>query len=104
VKFYKYERFLVFMAKELVLSLVIKKEQGKYSAWCPELDVASQGDTVEEARSNLQEAVKLHVETMVEGGDLNQLLDKIGLTQEDLKKETLHPELLSGTMEIPLAL
>ncbi|MBL9090916.1 MAG: hypothetical protein JNL96_06805 [Planctomycetaceae bacterium] len=30
---------------------------------CPELDVASQGDTIEEARSNLREAVELFLET-----------------------------------------
>lgn len=52
------------MVKELILNIVIKKELGKYASWCPELDVASQGDTMEEARKNLQEAVELHVETM----------------------------------------
>ena len=92
------------MAKELVLTVIIKKENGKYSSWCPELDVASQGDTVEEARQNLQEAVELYVETMVEDGELSQLLDKVGLTPEDLKKETLLSGSLSGTMEIPLAI
>lgn len=32
-------------------------------ALCPELDVASQGDTIESARNNLQEAVELFLET-----------------------------------------
>ena len=30
---------------------------------CPELDMASQGDTVEQARSNLIEALELFLET-----------------------------------------
>jgi predicted RNase H-like HicB family nuclease len=38
---------------------VIEKEEEMYVALCPELDVASQGDTVEEAKANLQEAIEL---------------------------------------------
>ena len=36
---------------------VLEKEGDLYVALCPELDVASQGATVEEAIANLQEAV-----------------------------------------------
>ena len=67
------------MTKDLILTIVIKKEGTNYSSWCPELDVASQGNTVEEARQNLKEAVELHVDTMIQNGDLNQLLDKVRL-------------------------
>jgi predicted RNase H-like HicB family nuclease len=41
---------------------IIEKEGNLYAALCPELDVASQGTTVEEATSNLQEAVELFLE------------------------------------------
>lgn len=41
---------------------MIYREDGGYVALCPELDVASQGDSVEEASSNLREAVKLFLE------------------------------------------
>ena len=41
-------------------------------------NVASQGDSVEEAKINLKEAVECHVETMVEQGDIELLLDKNG--------------------------
>ena len=92
------------MAKELILTMIVRKEREKYSSWCPELDVASQGDTIEEARRNLQEAVELHVETMVQEGELNQLLSTIGLTQRDLKKDVLFSESFSGSLEIPLVL
>lgn len=40
----------------------IWREDDGYVALCPELDIASQGDTVEEARANLQEAVDLFFE------------------------------------------
>jgi predicted RNase H-like HicB family nuclease len=41
---------------------IIGKEGDLYAALCPELDVASQGATVEEATSNLREAVELFLE------------------------------------------
>jgi predicted RNase H-like HicB family nuclease len=45
------------------LTALIEWEDDCYVALCPEIDVASQGATVEEARSNLQEAVELFFET-----------------------------------------
>jgi predicted RNase H-like HicB family nuclease len=42
---------------------IIEREDYGYVALCPELDVASQGDTIEEARANLQEALELFLET-----------------------------------------
>ena len=42
---------------------VIEREGDGYVALCPELDVASQGNTVEEARQNLIEALQLFLET-----------------------------------------
>ena len=45
------------------LTAIIEREGNGYVALCPELDVASQGDTIEEARKNLQEAVELFFES-----------------------------------------
>jgi predicted RNase H-like HicB family nuclease len=42
---------------------LIEREGDGYVALCPELDIASQGDSVEEARRNLIEAVELFFET-----------------------------------------
>jgi predicted RNase H-like HicB family nuclease len=42
---------------------IIEREGNGYVALCPELDIASQGDTIEEARRNLQEALELFLET-----------------------------------------
>jgi predicted RNase H-like HicB family nuclease len=41
---------------------IIQREENAFVALCPELDVASQGDTREEARTNLTEAVELFLE------------------------------------------
>lgn len=43
-------------------SAIIEKEDDWYVALCPELDVASQGKSVEEALENLREAVALYLE------------------------------------------
>ena len=45
---------------------VITKEETLYVALCPELDVASQGETIEEALGDLKEAIELYLETLPE--------------------------------------
>ncbi|MEW6115126.1 MAG: type II toxin-antitoxin system HicB family antitoxin [Thermodesulfobacteriota bacterium] len=45
------------------LTAIIEREGDGYVALCPELDIASQGSTVDEARNNLREALELFFET-----------------------------------------
>ena len=45
------------------LTAIIEREENGYVSFCPELDIASQGDTIEEARLNLREALELFFET-----------------------------------------
>ena len=45
------------------LTAIIEREGNGYVSLCPELDIASQGDTIEEARDNLREALELFFET-----------------------------------------
>ena len=45
------------------VTAVIEREGDGYVALCPELDVASQGDIIEQARANLEEALSLFFET-----------------------------------------
>ena len=49
---------------------IISKEEDWVVALCPELDVASEGKTIEEAMKNLKEAVELYLE----GEDLESIL------------------------------
>jgi predicted RNase H-like HicB family nuclease len=41
---------------------IIEREGDGYVSLCPELDIASQGDTVEQAKQNLTEAIELFLE------------------------------------------
>jgi predicted RNase H-like HicB family nuclease len=45
------------------LTAVVEREGDGYVSLCPELDIASQGSSVEEAKANLQEAVQVFLET-----------------------------------------
>ena len=49
--------------KTLQLTGLLEREGDGYVSLCPELDVASQGSTVEESLANLREAVELFLET-----------------------------------------
>lgn len=51
-----------------VFTGLIWKEDKEFSALCPELDVASQGSTWEEAQQKLLEAATLHLEGSFEDG------------------------------------
>jgi predicted RNase H-like HicB family nuclease len=48
--------------RHVQITAIIEREGDGYVALCPELDIASQGDSVEEARQNLAEAVELFFE------------------------------------------
>ena len=51
------------MDQQRQLTAIIEREGDGYVALCPELDIASQGDSVEAARANLAEAVELFFES-----------------------------------------
>jgi predicted RNase H-like HicB family nuclease len=51
------------MKQKKQLTAIIEREDDWYVALCPELDIASQGKTIEEARDNLIEALELFFET-----------------------------------------
>jgi predicted RNase H-like HicB family nuclease len=52
-------QFLPWGAANMYLTAIVQQEGDGFVALCPELDVASQGDTVEHAADNLREAVEL---------------------------------------------
>jgi predicted RNase H-like HicB family nuclease len=52
---------------------VIEREGDGYVSLCPELDIASQGDNVAEARDNLREAIELFLECAPQSEILGRL-------------------------------
>jgi predicted RNase H-like HicB family nuclease len=51
------------MKEKRILTAILVCEVGGFVALCPQLDIASQGDTIEEAHANLKEALALFLET-----------------------------------------
>jgi predicted RNase H-like HicB family nuclease len=65
---------------------IIEREGDGYVALCPELDIASQGDSIETARANLQEALELFLDTA---------------SPEEIKKR-LHEEIYVTRLEVSI--
>jgi len=63
------------------LTAIIEKENNGYVSLCPELDIASQGDTIEQAKDNLKEALELFFETASPEEIKQRLHDDIFVTQ-----------------------
>jgi predicted RNase H-like HicB family nuclease len=67
------------------------KEGNMYVSYCPELDVASCGESVEQAKKNLKEVILINLEEAQRLGTLDEFLQEAGFddTQEvlELRKE-----------------
>ena len=66
------------------LTAIIEREDDMYVALCPELDIASQGESIESARDNLQEAIELFFETASPGEIKERLHGEIFITQVEV--------------------
>jgi len=66
------------------LAAIIEREGAGYVSLCPELDIASQGDTIEEARENLQEAVEQFFETASESELQTRLHEEVYVTRVEV--------------------
>ncbi|MEA5512339.1 type II toxin-antitoxin system HicB family antitoxin [Crocosphaera sp. UHCC 0190] len=70
------------------ISVVIEKDEYGYYAYCPQLEgCQTQGDSLEEIKTNIHEAIELYLSTL----------------SDDEKKERLSQEILTMTMEVKVA-
>ena len=63
------------------LTAIIQAEDDGFVALCPELDICSQGETVEEARANLREALELFFECASPDEVARRLSNEVYVTQ-----------------------
>ena len=66
------------------LTAIIEREGSGYVSLCPELDIASQGDTVEQARDNLREALDLFFECATPEEIESRLKTELYVTQVEV--------------------
>ncbi len=70
-------------------NILFQKDEDGYFVFCPELKGChSQGETFEEANTNIREAIELYLETM---------------TLEEIEELTIAKELITTTMEVDFA-
>ena len=66
------------------LTAIVEREGNGYVALCPEVDVASQGDSVAEARKNLEEALALFFEVAPEEEIERRLRSEVYVTHVEV--------------------
>jgi predicted RNase H-like HicB family nuclease len=66
------------------LTAIIESEGDGYVSLCPELDISSQGGSVEEARDNLREALELFFEAASPEEIKERLHSEIFITQVEV--------------------
>jgi len=66
------------------LTALIERDGDGYVALCPQLDIASQGGTIEEARDNLREALELFFETASPQEVKQRLREEVFVTQVEV--------------------
>jgi predicted RNase H-like HicB family nuclease len=72
------------MTQPLRLTAIIEREEDGFVSLCPELDVASQGSSIEEARTNLIEALSLFFETADPSEVARRFRSEIFVTQVEV--------------------
>lgn len=75
------------MERQILFNVAIKEEQeGGYSVVCTDLEIASQGETIDEALENIKEAIELYLESADELEIRDEVLERLGLSKEELEK------------------
>jgi predicted RNase H-like HicB family nuclease len=79
----------------IILTAIFKHEEDVWTAECKELGTATFGDTLEEAKDNLREAIELHLNTLEDVGECKRFLDEHGIQiHYDDQPDKMHiPEL-----------
>ena len=81
----------------VILTGYVEPEDHLFVSYCPELGVASCGDTVEEALDNLGDALAVHLEALEEIGELERVLG-----EKKIKVMTAPAPKESVSVSIPL--
>jgi len=82
---------------EFTLFGVLKREGDWYIAWCPPLDITTQGRTQAEAKNNLVEAASLFLISCLERGTLDQALKELGFVPLGHDRDVEAPKRSGGT-------
>ena len=68
---------------QLNIKIEVFKEGDLYVSLCPSLNISSFGESIDEAKKALVEAVKIFIEECSEMGTLDEVLEESGFTRKD---------------------
>ena len=85
---------------QLLLTTKIWKEGIHFIAYCPELEIASQGKTEGQARSRIKEAVELFLEETKKIGTLQEVLKTAGFSKKN--KEWIAPFIFISPFQVKI--
>ena len=71
------------------------KEGNMYVSYCPELDMAACGKSIEESKKNLKEVISINFVECQKMGTLNELLQDAGFTEDQNNVLLARKELVS---------
>ena len=92
------------MKTKIAFTAHLFQEENQIVAYCPEFNVSSFGNTPDEARSSLEEAVSLFVEECQCLGTLEEVLEECGYRLPIKPGERLVPPSLISTEELEVAI
>ncbi len=89
---------------KIELSVLVRKEGDQYVSWCPEFDVASCGDTIEDASENLHDAIDSYLDALCEEKEMVQVLNERGfvLTEKHEIESCERPFISTTSVSIPI--
>lgn len=79
----------------IVLTLGVYEEDGQFVSECVELDIASCGDTLDEAFKNIREAVAIYLDTLEQEGERERVFGERGIG--------VHPGEPPEDIEVPVS-
>ncbi len=96
------------MQKMIALTLAVEREDDQYVSLCPELDVASYGETIEDAVARLRDAVALYLDTIERDGERERVFRERGIEIEERLvtdyEVRVHPGVLATVARFPVGI
>ncbi len=89
---------------QATLPVIFLKEGGMFVAYCPLLDLSTCGETFDEAKKNVGEALDIFFEECVRRGTLNEALGSLGWQKVEGHPSRWQPPLVVGEERLPVTI
>jgi predicted RNase H-like HicB family nuclease len=87
---------------ESKLPVIFLKEDRAFIAYTPALDLSTCGETIEEAKANFEQAVKIFFQECTKRGTLEDVLISLGWKKSTTRPQTWQPPEVVGHIDLPI--